>query len=79
MRRASEGGYYTSMYMNRIFTSETLEKKGQKVKVAGWVNTRRDHGKLVFVDLRDREGIVQVVFTPQNKEARDAVAAVRPE
>jgi aspartyl-tRNA synthetase len=41
---------------------------GQKVVVMGWVDTRRDHGSLVFIDLRDREGIVQVVLDPNKPE-----------
>lgn len=39
---------------------------GQKIVVMGWVDTRRDHGSLVFIDLRDRAGIVQVVLDPKN-------------
>ncbi|MBX3041344.1 MAG: aspartate--tRNA ligase [Bdellovibrionaceae bacterium] len=46
--------------------SQTLV--GQKVVVMGWVDTRRDHGSLVFIDLRDREGIVQVVLDPNKAE-----------
>ncbi|MCH7828510.1 aspartate--tRNA ligase [Patescibacteria group bacterium] len=60
--------------MERILARETPEKVAKKVKLAGWVQTRRDHGKLVFLDLRDRTGIVQVVF-----KASKEVEPVRPE
>ncbi len=48
--------------MKRNFVEETVNKIGEKVKVSGWVNVRRDHGKIIFIDLRDRTGLLQVVF-----------------
>lgn len=45
---------------------------GQKIVLMGWVNSRRDHGSLVFIDLRDREGLVQVVLDPKKPETAAA-------
>ncbi len=47
--------------MERTLAKETPKKTGEKIKLCGWVDRRRDHGKLVFIDLRDRSGVVQIV------------------
>jgi aspartyl-tRNA synthetase len=48
--------------MERVLTTETVDKVDQQVTVKGWVHARRDHGRLIFIDLRDRGGLLQVVF-----------------
>jgi aspartyl-tRNA synthetase len=57
----------------------TAEHLGQDVKLAGWVNRRRDHGGVIFIDLRDREGIVQVVIAPEQKAAFELAESIRSE
>ena len=52
---------------------------GQEVTVAGWVHRRRDHGGVIFVDLRDREGLLQVVFDPDNPEMFAEAERIRGE
>ncbi|MBX3709056.1 MAG: aspartate--tRNA ligase [Gammaproteobacteria bacterium] len=57
----------------------TTEFLDQEVKLAGWVHRRRDHGGVIFIDLRDREGIVQVVVAPEQKEAFSKAESIRSE
>ncbi|OGN09252.1 MAG: hypothetical protein A3J46_04600 [Candidatus Yanofskybacteria bacterium RIFCSPHIGHO2_02_FULL_41_11] len=65
--------------MIRIPIIETKDQVNETVNLAGWVATRRDHGKIIFIDLRDRSGIVQVVFTPGNKEIYEIASQLRSE
>jgi aspartyl-tRNA synthetase len=52
---------------------------GKEVVLFGWVANRRDHGGLIFIDLRDRDGITQIVFDPEVKDAHVLAEAMRPE
>jgi aspartyl-tRNA synthetase len=55
------------------------ENVGEEVRLAGWVHRRRDHGGLIFIDLRDRWGISQVTFHPERGEVFSAAEKLRPE
>jgi len=57
----------------------TEEFLDQEVTLCGWVNRRRDHGGVIFIDLRDREGLVQVVFDPDRAEIFEIAERVRNE
>lgn len=63
----------------RILSGELKTKLNQTVTVAGWVNSRRDHGGLIFIDLRDHQGIIQLVITPENKQAFTLAESLRDE
>lgn len=65
--------------MKRIINIETTKFVGKKVKACGWVNVRRDHGQIIFIDLRDRSGILQLVFTPKNEPVYKLAENLRPE
>lgn len=63
----------------RILTKDIGKYEGKEIELLGWVDVRRDHGKLIFIDLRDRTGIAQVVFLPNNKELREVADTLRSE
>ena len=68
--------------MLRTHTCGELRKEqgGEKATLCGWVAARRDHGKLIFIDIRDRYGMTQVVFVPSvSKEAHDVAQKLGPE
>ena len=65
--------------MKRTYIGSLKEKVGQEVTIAGWVDVRRDHGKLIFIDLRDMSGKVQMVALPNHKEAHEIANKVRNE
>ncbi|MBU1046295.1 aspartate--tRNA(Asn) ligase [Patescibacteria group bacterium] len=65
--------------MQRIYIKDLKEYIDQEITIAGWVNVRRDHGKLIFIDLRDRTGLVQMVALPNHAEASEMAGQLRSE
>ena len=63
----------------RILANELKNFLGKSVTVEGWVNSRRDHGGLIFIDLRDHTGIIQLVVTPDTKDSFKLAESVRDE
>ncbi|MFA6169470.1 MAG: aspartate--tRNA ligase [Candidatus Margulisiibacteriota bacterium] len=55
------------------------EREGEKVGLCGWVHRRRDHGGLIFIDLRDRSGLIQIVFNEENKALHALAQQLRSE
>ena len=63
----------------RILANESEKHLGKTITVEGWVNSRRDHGGLIFIDLRDHTGILQLVITPENADSFKLAESVRDE
>ena len=63
----------------KIPVSETPQYSGKTIELFGWIDVRRDHGKLIFFDLRDRSGKVQLVVTPSDQDLHKIAETLRPE
>ncbi len=67
--------------MKRVMNTETSQKIGEEVVIKGWVNVRRDMGKIIFLDMRDKSGILQVVLVPSelSDRGKEVMQNLRPE
>jgi aspartyl-tRNA synthetase len=82
MRQAPRENRYRTIWAGDVRKDEV----GQELRVAGWVHRRRDHGGLIFIDLRDRSGLLQLVFHPEHEahakakelRAEDVISAFGP-
>ena len=63
----------------RILAKNSIDKIGEKITVKGWVNSRRDHGGLIFIDLRDHSGLLQLVISPEFAESFELAEKCRDE
>src|SRR5437870_1280973 len=65
--------------MDRTYIKDLKSAVGQEVSISGWVDVRRDQGKMVFFEFRDMTGKIQGVVLPSYKEALEACKEIRPE
>src|SRR3989344_7857302 len=66
--------------MERTYTADAVNKIGKEIQICGWVDVRRDHGRLIFLDIRDMTGIIQGVINPKvSAEAHTAAEELRSE
>ena len=76
----SKGLFCSMLRGMKLWISDTVDRIDDVVDVYGWVHVRRDHGKLIFIDLRDRSGLLQVVFSPKaGDELYEKAKTLRPE
>ena len=64
---------------NRVLAESASELSGQTITLAGWVHSRRDHGGVIFIDMRDHTGLVQLVINPEQKQAFEIAESLRDE
>src|SRR3989338_1268180 len=64
---------------NRVYIKDLKDNTGKEVIIAGWVDVRRDQGKMVFFDMRDMSGKVQAIAMPNRKEVMEIAKEIRPE
>lgn len=70
---------FATFYRNATCGELRKGDVGRKVKLAGWVHTLRDHGGVIFIDIRDHYGLTQIVIDPGNKEAFEQASLLKPE
>jgi aspartyl-tRNA synthetase len=76
MKRSPQANGFRDAWASELTSART----GEPARVAGWVHRRRDHGGLIFIDLRDRSGLIQLVFHPESAgDAHAAAHGLRPE
>ena len=63
----------------RTLATESIKQVGQTITTMGWVQSRRDHGGLIFIDLRDHTGLLQLVINPETAEAFKTAEELRDE
>ncbi|MDD5547390.1 MAG: aspartate--tRNA ligase [Candidatus Pacebacteria bacterium] len=63
----------------RTYIADIVNNEGKKVELTGWVNIRRDHGKIIFIDLRDKSGMCQVVFISKPADVYEKATKLRSE
>ncbi|HEX6713698.1 MAG TPA: OB-fold nucleic acid binding domain-containing protein, partial [Thermoleophilaceae bacterium] len=82
MRQGPRANRYRTIWCGEVRTDHV----GQELRVAGWVHRNRDHGGVIFIDLRDRSGLIQLVFHPgaaaydaaKNLRSEDVISAMGP-
>lgn len=70
---------YDALMADRTLILDCKDKIGEKVKICGWVQTRRDHGKILFLDVLDRSGLIQVVSTSKESKPTFEVNDLHPQ